>query len=158
MKKTIIGAAFLIMAGVVFAQNNSNAEAHYKQGLAFAEKENYDAAINSFSEAIKINPYYAMAFAERGSAYRSRGNVSKNINDFNDAIADFTKAVTINPKLTGVYGNRGLTYFALFNLTYSKDSLDKAEEDFITVLASDPNNKSIQTIMSVIPMYRMLLP
>jgi lipoprotein NlpI len=59
--------------------------------------------VADFSKAIELNPKYAMAFNNRGSAYRDRG-------DADQALADYGKSIEIDPKYIKPYFNRGLMY------------------------------------------------
>ena len=68
------------------------------------------------TEAIRLDPKWAVAYYNRGSAYEKRGEIDK-------SIADYTKAIRLNPTLARAYYNRGLAYSRNGDKT-------KAEEDF----------------------------
>ena len=63
----------------------------------------YDRAIATASEAIRLNPNSASAFASRGVAYSSKG-------DNDRAIADYSEAIGLDPKNAIAFYNRGPTY------------------------------------------------
>jgi len=60
----------------------------------------YEQAIDEYTKALEINPYYA-------KAYNNRGIARRNIRDYSGAIDDFNHAVEINPKYEEAYNNRG---------------------------------------------------
>ncbi|WP_313894346.1 tetratricopeptide repeat protein, partial [Psychrobacillus sp.] len=60
------------------------------------------------TKAIEINPEYALAYNNRGSAY---GNLGK----YEEAVADYTKAIEISPEYAHAYNNRAKVYEKLGN-------------------------------------------
>ena len=46
------------------------------------EISRYDKAISDYTEAIRLNPNDALAYNNRGAAYRRRGNLAKAKADF----------------------------------------------------------------------------
>ena len=54
------------------------------------------------TQAIKLQPDYALAFNDRGLAYGAKGEIER-------AIADFDQAIKLNPKNALAFYNRGLT-------------------------------------------------
>jgi len=69
------------------------------RGLGYASKEEYDQAIRDYTEAIAINPNFALAFSNRGVAYEAKGL-------FGPAIDDYSKAIAVDPKFRPAYNNR----------------------------------------------------
>ena len=143
MKKTLSIIVFLVIANAIFAQNTSNAETHYNQGIALGNKGEYDAAIKSFTQAIRINQYYENAFIKRGYLYQT-------VYEYKNAIGDYNKALAINPRNNEALLNRGLCYFFLFGITYVPSNLDQASNDFITVLSSNPKDEIAQKFLGLI--------
>jgi len=84
-----------------------------------------DAAIESNSKALKINPNDYEALLKRGNAYRDKGELDQ-------AIADFTSALKIKPNFAEALSSRGTVY-------YFKDEYDKAIEDYTAALKIKPN-------------------
>jgi tetratricopeptide (TPR) repeat protein len=107
------------------------------RGNAYHSKRDYDSAIADYSEAIRINPKYAMPYNNRGNSYHAKGDDDRAMADFNEAIrldskylepfngrgnahyskhdydsaiADYSEAIRINPKYALLYNNRGNTY------------------------------------------------
>src|SRR6188508_1992960 len=86
---------------------------------------NYDKAIASLSEAIRLNPDdQGLASFKRGIAYGSKG-------DYERAIADFSETVRLDPKSVLAFRNRGLAYD-------KKGEYDRAIADFSEAIRLDP--------------------
>jgi len=63
-----------------------------QRGVAYLKLKNYDKAIADFDEVIRLGPNDAVAYALRGSAYQSRGQLGV-------AVADLERAIQLNPEL-----------------------------------------------------------
>ena len=61
----------------------------------------FDAAINNYKKALKINPYYA-------DAYSNMGNVLKDKGDLEAAIESYKQALKIKPDYAQAYSNMGI--------------------------------------------------
>ena len=85
----------------------------------------FDQAIQRYSEAITMNPDYADAYNNRGTAYAKTG-------DYEQTIADSNKAIELNPNLAKAYNNRGLAY-------YTKSDYDRAIADFNRAIKLKPD-------------------
>ena len=130
------------------------------RGNAYHSKRDYDSAIADYSEAIRINPKYAMPYNNRGNSYHAKGDDDRAMADFNEAIrldskylepfngrgnayyskhdydsaiADYSAAIRINPKYALLYNNRGNTY-------HVKGDDDRAIADY---------NEAIQLISNI---------
>jgi tetratricopeptide (TPR) repeat protein len=75
----------------------------YNQGSVLLNQKDYDRAIASFDEAIKLDPKYAAAFLNRGTAYRSKGRDDQ-------AIVDFGRAIELSSNSAAAYFGRALAY------------------------------------------------
>jgi len=83
------------------------------RGRAYFDLGEYDRAIAELSEAIRLDPKRAIAYAVRGIAYTKR-------TDYDRAIADLEQAMQLDPKsatadyyttnLVEAYGRRGLAF------------------------------------------------
>ncbi|MFY9687242.1 MAG: tetratricopeptide repeat protein, partial [Pseudolabrys sp.] len=86
---------------------------------------NYDRAIATLSEAMRLNPNdQGLATFKRGIAYGSKG-------DYDRAIVDFSEAVRLDPKSVLAFRNRGLAYD-------KKGEYDRAIADFSEAIRLDP--------------------
>jgi tetratricopeptide (TPR) repeat protein len=131
----------------------------HDQGLVLLNEKQYDQAITQYTEAIKLYPRYAGAYAGRGRAYdrkgdydramadagealsidpnialayNVRGNAYLNKKDYDRAIADYSAAIRIDPNYTPAYNNRGNAYL-------NKKDYDRAIADYSAAIRIDPN-------------------
>src|SRR5262249_16119380 len=61
--------------------------------------KDYDGAIADYDEALKLDPLYALAWMNRGSARQGKG-------EYAQALADFAEATRLNPKAPEGYAHR----------------------------------------------------
>ena len=83
--------------------NLEQATEAYQKGMSSLGKQDFDAAVAAFTEAIRLNPDYAEAYCNRGFAYQNKGHLDK-------AIADFTEAIRLDPKDGNAYFCRGFAH------------------------------------------------
>ncbi|AXY67632.1 tetratricopeptide repeat protein [Thermosynechococcus sichuanensis E542] len=95
-----------------------SAEDYYNVGLMHQGTGDLAAAIDAFSQAIRLNPSADYYFA-RGLAYYDQGDLQR-------AIADFTTALRNDPQFIAAYYNRGMAYLALQNYTAAIADFDAA--------------------------------
>lgn len=72
---------------------------------AISEKD-YNKAIFNFNMAIELNPKFAEAYYNRGSAY-------SDLKEYDKAIEDYSKAIELNPKYVELYYFRAFAYEAI---------------------------------------------
>ena len=99
-------------------------EQHFTRGKVLLDDKSYDAAINEYNEAIKINPKSSDSFAHRGEAFRKK-------QDFPRAVQDYTEAVRLNRQNYFALVNRAEVYCQL-------SDLDRAFSDFNEVVKQKP--------------------
>ena len=95
------------------------------RGNAWADKKEYDRAIADFSEAIRLEPRYALAYSNRGNAWLDK-------EEYDRGLADLNRAIQLDPRLSVAYYNRG-------NAWLDKKMLDKAVSDYTEALRLDPH-------------------
>lgn|SRR5574341_29384 len=96
------------------------------RGLAYVNLQQYDAAMDDFGNAIRL---------EGGNAvfYNNRGLVHLTLRRFDDALEDFTKAITLSPGSAAYYNNRGMVHLR-------RQDPGQAIEDFTRAVQYDPQN------------------
>ena len=119
----------------------------------------YDNAVRTFSEAIRLNSASPVAFNYRGYAYQLQGVLDRSfadlnsairldpnyalafshrggtflkIRDFDRAIADFNEAIRLDPRLASAFHGRGASYL-------EKGSIDRGIGDLSQAILIDPN-------------------
>ena len=102
-------------------QKRREAAIHNNRGVAYAEKGDYDRAIEGYTEAIQLNPDYVYAYYNRGSVYREK-------EDYDRAIEDFTTAINLKPDLVEAYYNRGVAYYERREFAQSIEDYSKTIE------------------------------
>lgn len=100
--------------------DKTRAEELLKRGKAFFDNGDYDKAIADFTEAIRLDPKYAVAYNNRGSAYSSMG-------EFDKAIADYTEAIRLKPNDDIAYSLRASTYIKKGDRGKAKLDLEQAK-------------------------------
>jgi len=88
--------------------NKTEAETYCLLGLRYLQDEDNKRAIDFFSSALDVDPYFAEAYGFRGMAHFLRG-------DYQAALDDFNNALALEPELENVYFFRAL-YFIKFKL------------------------------------------
>ncbi len=114
-----IGFCYSVAWGVF---DKARAVVHCEKGDSYQDKGQWDKAIAEYNKAIELNPEYAEAYYNRGTAY------AQGKGQFDQAISDFTKAIELNPKHAKAYNNRGITYYKLDQSDHACDDFQKACE------------------------------
>ncbi len=125
-----------------------------EEGWKFYSDENYQDAVQSFTEAINSNPRNADGYFGRGTAYNelhenqkaledfdksieiapnfytynNRAKVHYELKNYSEALEDFNKALQVNPQDFTAYINRGKISFALRRFDSGMEDFDKAVE------------------------------
>ncbi|MBD2437207.1 protein kinase domain-containing protein [Nostoc sp. FACHB-110] len=134
---------------------HKNAEAYYQEGLDKYNNQDFRGAIEDYTQAININPNFAMAYFNRGNAhdeighikiaikdytqaininpnfamaYFKRGNAYNELEDKQAAIEDYTQAINMNPNFADAYFNRGITYDDLKHKQAAIEDLRKSAD------------------------------
>ncbi len=129
-------------------------------GKSLYAKGDYQAAINEFDQAARLDPMNGLVFFHRAlakeksgltedaikdynavillrvslrEAYFNRGTIYLNKKDYKLAIADLTASIKFDPKYEDAIFNRGLAY-------YNSNELFAALGDFTAVLKTNPRH------------------
>lgn len=99
--------------------------AYYNRGQVFMSTGSFDKAIEDYSKAVALNPFYQEAFYNRGLAHEKIGRPGR-------AAEDYDRAIFLNPSNYRALNNRGV----LFGAT---GSFEKAIEFFSRALTINPD-------------------
>jgi len=102
-------------------------------GAANAALFRYDAAVECYTESIKIKPNYTDAYYNMGKALQDQGDVDA-------ALEIYDKAIKINPNYADAYNNIGTIF-------YKKDEFDQAISYISSALKINPNDADAYTNM-----------
>jgi len=86
--------------------NQPDWESHYTRGLAHFALKNRKA-LEDFSQAIKLNPKYALSYVMRGNVYLA------DLKNPSEAVRDFSYAIKLEPNLVEAYLWRARAYSSL---------------------------------------------
>lgn len=100
------------------------ARLHNRRGLERDRKADYDGAIAEYAEALRLDPKFVAALANRALA-------STHKRDFDRAIAEATAAIALDPNYAYAYNNRGLAH-------NEKGEFDLAMADLDAAIRLDP--------------------
>ncbi len=88
------------------AAGTNEAQAYFNRGTVHVSKGEFDLAVASYDEAIRLNPEYAFAYYNRGMAQFHNGNNEH-------AIADYTDAIRLRPQYANAYHARANAYYRM---------------------------------------------
>ena len=77
---------------VFFLAAAEDARTYFNQGRSHFDQAHYSEAIAAYTQAIKLDPKYALAYNNRGYTYKALGQSAK-------AAADFAQASKLDPTL-----------------------------------------------------------
>lgn len=98
----------------------------FEKGVLLLKQDQYQAAVDTFTELILMVP-------ENPDAYKNRGVAYMKLNQYDQAIADFERTKEIMPGLKGLYSNLGVAW-------YYKADYAKAIENYDQEIALSPDN------------------
>ena len=124
MKKKLFLILLIVSFNTIsFAQTDKEL---FDTGVLLFKQDQYQKAIDQFSELIKRSPGNADAYKNRGVSYMKQEK-------FDLAIQDFEKAKSIFPELAGLYSNLGVAW-------YYKKEYTKAIESYDVEIQMAPEN------------------
>lgn len=110
----------------------------FDQGLDHYRNNRYDAAIASYTEYLKIRPTVAVAWYNRGLAYKQKADAAMSRPDYERALADLSRAVELEPKDADAWLNRGFVRLKLVPVDFNKQ-VRLALVDFSGAIKLKPN-------------------
>jgi tetratricopeptide (TPR) repeat protein len=111
---------------VTLARNPDCWMAYANRGTLFADKGQFDEAIENYRKAIQINPNSAVPLYSLGLALAAKGQ-------FDEAIENYRKAIQINPDYRDALNNLGIALAA-------KGRFDEAIENYRKAIQIKPND------------------
>jgi len=108
-----------------------DADAFYKQGLAYKQEGKTDQAIEALEHAVAANPRHYMAWASLGNLYKTARK------DIPRAVTAYEHAVEGLKKDKIVWANLGMAY-------YRNNQVDQALSALVTASKLDPNDAEIR--------------
>ncbi|GEM_PF-7100911 len=144
---SLIISLFLLGCGL------TDAEEHYNRGVRLERQSNWQGAVAEYTEAIRLQPQFPLAYNNRGvaeailgeydraiqdyseaikgdpefaEAYNNRGVAYNDTGNYQNAIADFESAVILDKWQARYYANRGVSYYYLKNYQTAQQDFDKA--------------------------------
>jgi len=93
------------------ASKGKQVQSLIEKGTAQLQKQDYDAAIASFTKAVEMEPKSAVAYNMLGMAYRFKYNQVRNQELKNQEIAAFQKAIEVDPNYWVALINLGATHY-----------------------------------------------
>ena len=124
----LCGGLWLALPRLAVAED---ADAYYKQGIAYKQEGKADQAIAAFEHAVAANPKHYMAWASLGNLYKTAKN------DIPRAVSAYERAVEGLKKDKVVWENLGMAY-------YRNSQVDLAIKALTTASALDPNDAEIR--------------
>ena len=107
----------------VFAQKNP--EKLLEQGVEKLQQEDFLGALETFTEAIRLDSNNADIYYLRGITYSQ-------VKSYQRAVEDYKQAIRLNPNFAEAYFKQGVAYSKLENL-------EKALESYNQVIRLNPN-------------------
>lgn len=114
-----------------------NADAYYKQGIAYKAEGKSDEAIDAFERAVAANPKHYYAWAALGNLYKSARK------DLPKSVAAYEHAVEGLKKDKVVWANLGTAY-------YHNHQIELALKTLIAASALDPNDGDIRGLLGTV--------
>ncbi|BFY99216.1 hypothetical protein BsWGS_02256 [Bradybaena similaris] len=116
-------------------EQKEEAERLKNKGNEFMKSEKYSDALESYSQAIRLDARNAVYFCNRAAAY---SKLSKH----QQAIEDCNRALAIDPGYSKAYGRMGIAYTAL-------EDHESAFECYRKAIELDPDNQSYQNNLEI---------
>jgi tetratricopeptide (TPR) repeat protein len=97
-----------VFSGIEVFVNQLHAQREADKAIEFGRTGKFPEAVSAFDKALRLSPYDARLYLNRGSAYAGLGN-------YDLAIADFTRCIELDPRDLSAYDLRAAAYAAIRN-------------------------------------------
>jgi tetratricopeptide (TPR) repeat protein len=161
VRKCVFLICFLLAASCLFADSSAPDDAavnHYANGVNFYNSNNFNSAINEFTQAIQISPEYADAYIGRGNSYDNKGDVEMALHDYLEAskldkkfavfaygyecverYEDFDEGILYLTESISLGINTVIAYCIIGNAYIGKEEYDNAIQYYNQVIETNPN-------------------
>lgn len=130
----LVAALGLALPGAALA---GDADAFFKQGIAYKQEGKAEEAIDALEHAVAANPKHYMAWAALGNLYKTaRKDIPKAVTAYEHAVEGLQKDKV-------VWTNLGTAY-------YRNHQLDPALKALVTASALDPNDGEIRGLLGAV--------
>ena len=131
--------SFLLFAGFLLCGNvfGQSEISHIDAAIKYMSQGYYDQAISELDKALQMNPNSEEAYFRRGTAYREKGIVTKDVNFTNQAISDYNKALSLGP----TPDHKSAMYIGIANGYHDKGDLDSAISNYNKAISFDQSNE-----------------
>ena len=126
------------------AADPANAVAYFERGQAHGARADHLAAIDDFTQSLKLRPANVDTLFARAIAYNQRKM-------FNEGIADYTEVIRLAPQNFGAYNNRA-------NMLRAQQKTDAALSDYSMAVAINGKNAVALTNRAMIYRERKDIP
>ncbi|MGB9235012.1 MAG: protein kinase [Terriglobales bacterium] len=120
---------------------NAGAYESYLKALGYTQRfdkpGNLDLAITALDAAVKVDPRFALGYAQLGEAYRLKYQLDKNTRWIDEALANCNKAAQLDDRLPVVYVTLG-------HIHRSTGKYDLALQEYQRALQLDPHSADAQ--------------
>ncbi|MFZ1916084.1 MAG: protein kinase [Terriglobales bacterium] len=120
---------------------NAGAYESYLKALGYTQRfdkpGNLDLAITALESAVRVDPRFALGYAQLGEAYRLKYQLDKNTKWIDEALANCSKAVQLDDRLPAVYATLG-------HIHRSTGKYDLALQEYQRALQLDPHSADAQ--------------
>jgi len=129
---TVFLLSALVHAGD--AERNPTAADCNNRGVDLCAQEQYEKALREFNKALRLNPWYGLAYKNRAILFLRYGAAmpGRSRPYFRQALADYSAALQLDPKDADAYRERGLVHARM-------GDADKAIADFTQAIKIKPD-------------------
>ena len=128
MKTKLLLALSAILLIASCADQNESTNKLIDEGMKLFQEGNYDASIQKYNEALKVEPNNSIAYNLLGMAYRFKFNQTGTQEYKTKEIESFKEAIDLDPKYWVAYKNLAATLYYLDRKKEAVPYLEKALE------------------------------
>ncbi len=131
----IIVSLFAVLALPIYAGRTAVAENHIKDGVAYRNRRDFNAAVAEFNDAISLNPFEYIYYFHRAIVLFNTGQIQQ-------TISDLDQCLKMSPYFGLAYRLRGGAYFAENDCPKAAPDFEKALE-YLPTLVGEIGNQLV---------------